>query len=74
MLHMFQMNLLTGNNGQCSPFRHSPIHDPFMKGRSYSVSSDYSLPPLYMRAPGFEREESQVDKTNLFIRMNTIFF
>ncbi|XP_035827771.1 RING finger protein unkempt homolog isoform X2 [Aplysia californica] len=55
---LIQMNLLASNNG--SAYRNSPLHDPFMKARSCSVSSDYALSPLYMRAPGFERDEYQL--------------
>ncbi|KAH9498419.1 hypothetical protein Btru_008211 [Bulinus truncatus] len=56
---LISMSLLSSSNNG-SAFRNSPLPDPFLKARSCSVSSDYSSSPLYMRAPGFERDEYQL--------------
>ncbi|XP_059146044.1 RING finger protein unkempt homolog isoform X3 [Physella acuta] len=53
-----EMSLMGCNNG--NSYRNSPLTDPFMKVRSCSFSSDYNNSPLYMRAPGFERDEYQL--------------
>ncbi|BFZ17372.1 hypothetical protein BsWGS_20411 [Bradybaena similaris] len=51
------ISLLSNNNG--NSYLNS-LFDPFMRTRSSSVSSDYSISPLYMRAPGYERDEFQL--------------
>uniref|UniRef100_A0A2C9JG51 C3H1-type domain-containing protein n=1 Tax=Biomphalaria glabrata TaxID=6526 RepID=A0A2C9JG51_BIOGL len=56
---LISMSLLSSSNNG-SGFRNSPLPDPFSKARSCSVSSDYNNSPLYMRAPGFERDEYQL--------------
>ncbi|XP_059146045.1 RING finger protein unkempt homolog isoform X4 [Physella acuta] len=55
---LISMSLMGCNNG--NSYRNSPLTDPFMKVRSCSFSSDYNNSPLYMRAPGFERDEYQL--------------
>ncbi|RUS82073.1 hypothetical protein EGW08_010150 [Elysia chlorotica] len=55
--NLFSMSLMTN---AANHFRSSPLPDPFSKTRSCSVNSDYSISPLYLRAPGYERDDYQI--------------